>query len=142
MKLGKDTRILIVGLGLMGGSYAIALKKKGYSVGCITLEQESIDYALEKGMIDYGTTEPSPEVIGAADLVIFALYPHVFIEWIEKYQKYFHPGTVLSDVTGVKSSIVYKIQLMLRSDVEFIGRPSYDGTGGIRRLEQYRQELW
>lgn len=120
MKLGKDTRILIVGLGLMGGSYAIALKKKGYSVGCITLEQESIDYALVKGMIDYGTTEPSPEVIGAADLVIFALYPHVFIEWIEKYQKYFHPGTVLSDVTGVKSSIVYKIQSMLRSDVEFI----------------------
>lgn len=120
MKLGKDTRILIVGLGLMGGSYAIALKKKGYNVGCITLDRESIDYALEKGMIDYGTTEPSPEVIGAADLVIFALYPHIFVEWIESYQQYFHPGTILSDVTGVKSSIVYKIQSVLRPDVEFI----------------------
>lgn len=120
MILSKDKKILIVGLGLMGGSYAIALKKKGFNVGCITLEQESIDFALKKGIIDYGTTSPSPEIIGDADIVIFALYPHVFIEWIEKYQAYFKSGAILSDVTGVKSSIVYKIQAMLRPDVEFI----------------------
>lgn len=113
-------RILIVGLGLMGGSYAIALKKKNYSVGCITLDRDSVDYALENGIIDYGTTEVAPEIIAGADVIVFALYPHVFVEWIEKNQKYFRPGTVITDVTGVKSAIVYRIQSMLRRDVEFI----------------------
>lgn len=113
-------RILIVGLGLMGGSYAIALKKKNYSVGCITLDRDSVDYALEKGIIDYGTTEIDPEIIAGADVIVFALYPHVFVDWIDKNQKYFRPGTVITDVTGVKSAIVYKIQSMLRPDVEFI----------------------
>ena len=120
MILSKDKKILIVGLGLMGGSYAIALKKKGYSVGAITLEQKSIDFALENGIIDYGNTLPSLEIIGDADIVIFALYPHIFVEWIEKYQSYFKSGAILSDVTGVKSSVVYKIQSLLRPDVEFI----------------------
>ena len=113
-------RILIVGLGLMGGSYAIALKKKNYSVGCITLDRDSVDYALENGIIDYGTTEVDPEIIAGADVIVFALYPHVFVDWIEKNQKYFRPGTVITDVTGVKSAIVYRIQSMLRQDVEFI----------------------
>ena len=104
----------------MGGSYAIALKKKNYSVGCITLDRDSVDYALENGIIDYGTTEVDPEIIAGADVIVFALYPHVFVEWIEKNQKYFRPGTVITDVTGVKSAIVYRIQSMLRRDVEFI----------------------
>ena len=49
MKLDSDTNILIVGLGLMGGSYARALTKKGYRVGAITNEKRSLDYALEHG---------------------------------------------------------------------------------------------
>ena len=104
----------------MGGSYAIALKKKNYSVGCITLDRDSVDYALENGIIDYGTTEVDPEIIAGGDVIVFALYPHVFVDWIEKNQKYFRPGTVITDVTGVKSAIVYRIQSMLRPDVEFI----------------------
>jgi prephenate dehydrogenase len=120
MELTNKTNVLIVGLGLMGGSYAIALKKKGYRVGCITRTQSSIDYALENGIIDYGTTEVDPAMIGEADLVVFSLYPHVFLEWIENYQQYFKPGAILTDVTGVKTSVVYKVQEMLRPDVEFV----------------------
>ena len=55
-----------------------------------------------------------------ADIVIFALYPHVFAEWIEKNQHLLKSGALLTDVTGVKGSTVYKIQEMLRPDVEFI----------------------
>ena len=58
--------------------------------------------------------------IGDADLVIFALYPHVFVEWIEKNQGLLKSGALITDVTGVKGSIVYKIQEMLRPDVEYI----------------------
>lgn len=120
MMLDTGKNILIVGLGLIGGSYAKALRKLGFKISAITRSQSSIDYALENGIIDFGCTEPRPEVIGRAELIVFALYPHVFIDWIEKYQQYLRPGALLTDVTGVKGSIVYKIQDMLRPDVEFI----------------------
>ena len=120
MKLTKDTKILIVGLGVMGGSYAKALTKKGYTVNCITKEQKDIDYAMSLGIISYGTTEVEPELIGESDLIVFALYPHVFIEWIETYQHLFRPGTLITDVTGVKCRVVDKVQSILRPDVEFI----------------------
>lgn len=120
MTLDKNTRILIVGLGVIGGGYAAALTEAGYTVKCITKEQRDIDYAMKRKMICYGTTEIEPELIADAELIIFALYPSVFIEWIEKNQKYFSPHTLITDVTGVKGHVVDRIQGMLRDDVEFI----------------------
>lgn len=121
MKLNKNMNILIVGLGLLGGSYAEALTKKGFNVSAITRSQSSIDYALEKGIIKNGSITVDKELVGSADLVVFGLYPHVLTEWIENNQHLFKSGAVLTDVTGVKSCIVYNIQKMMRSDVEFIG---------------------
>ena len=120
MKLSKDMNILIVGLGLLGGSYAEALKKKGFTVNAITRSQSSVDYALEHGLIDGGTVEVDPALIAKADLVVFCLYPKVFTKWLEDNQQYLKSGAVLTDVTGVKSCIVYDIQKNLRDDVEFI----------------------
>ena len=120
MIIDTKKNILIVGLGLLGGSYAEALKRYGFHISAVTRRRESIDYALGKGIIDVGAAEPDPEIIGSADIVIFALYPHIFVEWIEKNQKLFKSGALITDVTGVKGSIVYKIQDMLRPDVEFI----------------------
>ncbi len=113
-------KILIVGLGLLGGSYAKVLKRFGFHISAITKEQSSIDYALSEHLIDEGTTEIDERIIGEADLVIFALYPHIFVEWIEKHQGLLKSGALITDVTGVKGKIVYKIQEMLRDDVEFI----------------------
>lgn len=120
MKLIKDINFLIVGLGLLGGSYAKGLKNIGFSVSAITKNQEDIDYALENKIIDKGTTQTDPEIIGEADVVVFALYPHIFVEWVKENQQYFKSGAVLTDVTGVKGSVVYDVQEMLRPDVEFI----------------------
>lgn len=120
MIVDVSKKILIVGLGLLGGSYARVLRRFGFHVSAITLEQGSIDYALRENIIDEGSTELDEKIIGDADLVIFALYPHVFVEWIEKNQALFKSGALITDVTGVKRSIVYKIQDMLRPDVEFV----------------------
>ncbi len=116
----KDTNILIVGLGVIGGSYAKALSKKGYRIRCITKEQKDIDYALSLGIIEKGSTEVTPSLVADSDLIVFALYPHIFVEWIRKYQSLFRPGTLITDVTGVKTSIVNEVQSILRPDVEFI----------------------
>lgn len=122
MKLNKnkETTILIVGLGLMGGSYAKALQRKGYTVNAITKDAETISYALEHKIIDKGSTEVTKEMVETADIIVFALYPHIFIDWLKTYQSFFKSGTIITDVTGVKSSIVYEIQDLLRDDVEFI----------------------
>ena len=120
MIVDVSKKILIVGLGLLGGSYAKVLKRFGFHISAITKEQSSIDYAIRENIIDEGSTELDERIIGEADLVIFALYPHVFVEWIENNQGLLKSGALLTDVTGVKRSIVYKIQDMLRPDVEFI----------------------
>ena len=120
MIVDTSRKILIVGLGLLGGSYARALKRFGFHISAITKEQSSIDYAIKENIIDEGTTELDERIIKDADLVIFALYPHVFVEWIEQNQSLLKSGALITDVTGVKGSIVYKIQEIVRPDVEFI----------------------
>lgn len=120
MKLDKNLNILIVGLGLIGGSYAMGLHKKGYKVSAIDVNENSIKYAVDNQIIDCGETEIDENLISSADLIVFALYPHVFLEWIKNNQHLFKSGAVITDVTGVKSCIVYEIQDILRSDLEFI----------------------
>ena len=120
MIVDVSKKILIVGLGLLGGSYARVLKRFGFPVSAITKQQSDIDYAISQNIIDAGSTELDATLIGEADLVIFALYPHVFVKWIEENQCLLKSGALITDVTGVKGSIVYQIQDMLREDVEFI----------------------
>lgn len=140
MKLNKNasTNILIVGLGVIGGSYARALTKRGYTVTAITKEQSSIDFAMNGGFIARGSTEVDEDMVRAADLIVFAIYPKDFIEWIEKYQHLFSPDALITDVTGVKSSIVYRIQDMLRDDVEFI--PAHPMAGRERSGVEYSDD--
>ena len=112
--------ILITGLGLMGGSYAMALSRLGYRVTAIDARPEAIEFALAKGIIREGSTRAEPRLVSEADAAIFGLYPRVFTEWVTKYGSLFRPGTMLTDVTGVKSAVVYEVQKALPPEVEFI----------------------
>jgi prephenate dehydrogenase len=71
-------------------------------------------------MLRYATTVIEEELIKKSELIIFALYPTVFIDWIEKYQHLFTPGTLITDVSGVKQRLITDINKILRRDVEFI----------------------
>ena len=135
--LTKDKKILIVGLGLMGGSYAQALKRQGFTVDAITRSQGSIDYALERGWIDWGSTTVDPVELGTCDLVIFALYPNVLLRWLEDNQQYLKDGALLTDVTGIKGPVVYKVQAMLRPAIEFVGAHPMAGREvyGVRNAD-------
>ncbi|MBR2079409.1 MAG: prephenate dehydrogenase [Clostridia bacterium] len=118
--MNKNTKFLIVGLGLLGGSYARGLTEKGYYVEAITKDEKDIEFALQHEMIKKGTTEVNEDMIRNADIIIFALYPTTFKKWIETYGELIKPGTLITDVTGVKGCIVEKIQNMLPPLVEFI----------------------
>ncbi len=141
MKLDKNKKILIVGLGLIGGSYAEALTDAGYEVGAVDLNESSIDYALERGMIAHGRSSVDADYVGEFDILVFALYPHTFVDWIENYQSYIKPGAVITDVTGVKCSIVYKIQEVLRDDVEYIGAHPMAGRE-VYGVENAKKEIF
>ncbi len=120
MTFNKETNILIVGLGVIGGGYAKGLSDRGYRVKCITKNRADIDYALERGMIAEGADFVDAKLVSEADVIVFALYPTVFISWIEENQHLFKSGAIITDVSGVKSTVVYKVQEILREDVEFI----------------------
>ncbi len=130
-------KILIVGLGLMGGSCARALKRLGFRVYALDRNAEAIRYALENHIIDEGAAEMEERLVQEADAAIFALYPGAFLEWIGKYQHLFKSGIMITDVTGVKSCIVYKIQEALRKDVEFIAAHPMAGreTSGVENSD-------
>ena len=117
----KSDKILIVGLGLIGGSYAEGLTLKGYEVYAIDTNIKSIEFAKEKKIIKDGTTNVSKEFLEQMDIVIFALYPHIVIEWIKSYQKYLKPNTIITDVTGIKKWLYDNIKDILREDLEYIG---------------------
>ena len=120
MKIDENTNILIIGLGIIGGSYARGFTKAGYRIHAIDTNEETIEYALKNGIVAEGTTETDRKMIESADLVIFALYPHIFRELIEKNQWYFKSGSLITDVTGVKGCLVRDIQNFLRDDCEYI----------------------
>ena len=137
MKIDKSKKFLIVGLGLLGGCYAMALKKKGFYVTAITKDESDIEYALDEGIIDKGSSEVDEELVREADIIVFALYPHTFIQWIKDYGNLIAEGTVITDVTGVKGCIVYEIQSLLKAGVEFISAHPMAGreVSGVKNAD-------
>ncbi len=114
----------IIGLGLLGGSYAMALSKKGNAVTAVDISQSAIEYGINNNIIKDGCT-PSNEArvrgfLNNADVIILALYPRACIEWVANNQKYIKQNAIITDVCGVKMQVVPQIQNILRHDLEFI----------------------
>ncbi len=131
--LDKSKTYLIVGLGLLGGKYAQVLSQKGYHVTGITHSRSTIEYALTHGYIQAGKTEDFADLVTGADCVIFGLYPTVLLDWVREYGSLLRPGTLVTDVSGVKRGVVEPIQEMLPEGVEFIASHPMAGreTSGI-----------
>ena len=112
--------VLIVGLGLMGGSYARALKRLGYRVSALDRSEEAIAYALRERIISEGAAGEDDDLIRKADAIIFAIYPRILPDWVRDHRHLFKPGLMITDVTGVKSCVVEEVQSLLPEGVEFI----------------------
>ncbi|MDD6467919.1 MAG: prephenate dehydrogenase [Erysipelotrichaceae bacterium] len=132
--MAKKDKILIVGLGLIGGSYAQGLSAKGFDVSAIDTNLDSIQYAMEQGWIMQGSTVDDPELIHEANLIISGLYPTTMVKWIKENQQFFQSHALITDVSGVKTGIVKEVQENLRNDVEFIGAHPMAGkeVSGVR----------
>ncbi|MCR4955214.1 MAG: prephenate dehydrogenase [Lachnospiraceae bacterium] len=116
----NQKNVLIVGLGLMGGSYARALSRLGFHVMALDKNKESILFAKQQHIIEEGDWKEDSVLLEQADSIIIALYPGIVVKWVQEHQDKIKSGAFITDVTGVKEPVVYKVQEILREDLEFI----------------------
>ena len=118
--LDRSKRYLVVGLGLLGGKYALELTRAGFHVDGINRSEGHLQYALDRGYIQSGRTRDFEDLVRSADHIIFGLYPTALLEWFRTYGQLLKPGCIFTDVSGVKTGLVEPIQAMCPEGVEFI----------------------
>lgn len=112
--------IVIIGLGAIGGSFAMGLDRAGYTSLCgIDLDEQTLKSALNLGIIEQGFTHPD-DVLPDADVVLLSLYPGQIVPFVEQYKDLFKEGAVLTDVTGIKTSIIKELESLLPETVDFV----------------------
>jgi prephenate dehydrogenase len=116
-----NLNIAVVGLGLIGGSYAMALRSLNPRSICgIDREPGVIQEALEAGIIDRGFTAGT-KGLSDADLVIMALYPREMVEFLRENAEFFKDGAVITDTCGIKRGIIDQVGEFMPKNVDFIG---------------------
>ncbi|MEG2893040.1 MAG: prephenate dehydrogenase [Clostridium sp.] len=126
----NNFNVCIVGLGLIGSSYAMALK--GLSVGKvigIDISDDTIQKALSRGIIDEGYIN-STEALKKSDIVILAIYPHLTEKFVVDNMNHFKKGAIITDSAGIKEQIINNITPHLRDDLDFIGGHPMAGKEG------------
>ncbi|WMJ79804.1 prephenate dehydrogenase [Clostridium sp. MB40-C1] len=119
-----DFNISIVGMGLIGGSYAMSLREVSLGkIYGIDIDEKALEDAEMMGIIDKGYV--SPEIpLKDSDLVIICLYPKSVKKFVMDNIDNFKTGAIITDVTGVKTKILDEINYGLREDLDFIfGHP-------------------
>lgn len=112
--------VLIVGLGLIGGSVAMALRGfEDFEVVGTARSEKTRNYAREHNVCDR-VVDSADEAVSEADVVIFGMNPKGIADQIEHYKDRFKPGAVVTDVGGIKTSIMERAKC-LPEDVDFIG---------------------
>ncbi|MGL4392553.1 MAG: prephenate dehydrogenase, partial [Fusobacteriaceae bacterium] len=120
----KNLVATVVGLGVVGGSYAEGLKKIGIGkVYGIDKNPETLIKAKSKNFIDEGHTT-GETALRRADIIIVALYPELLKEFFLENNKYFKANAIITDVAGIKGKILDEVVPIVREDVDFIlGHP-------------------
>jgi len=120
--------ICIIGLGLIGGSFALNLKLKGFSgkITAVDINPEAIEKGLELEFIDSGSIKHS--IVSSADLVVIATPVGVYEKVIEQIKLYIRRGTVVTDLGSVKGELVIKCEELLEGTAPFVGGHPIAGT--------------
>lgn len=129
-------QIVIVGLGLIGGSLAMALEGfEDCELTGVDCSDDVLDYARTHGVCDRLTTDPA-QVLPEADVVWLCQHPQGILDFMKDHRDEFKPGTLVTDVCGIKSAIMEGAKV-LPETVDFIGCHPMAGkeTSGIRNAD-------
>lgn len=112
--------ITVVGLGLIGGSLAQALRGfEHYVVAGVDVDPATLDFARTHGMADLVSGDAA-EAIADADVVFLCMHPQGILDFLAAHRDNFKPGALVSDVCGVKTAIM-EGAAVLPPEVDFIG---------------------
>ena len=119
--LDTSKRVVIVGLGLLGGRYALGLTRAGFAVDGIDRSPEAVEFALKEGYIQRGAAENFAPLLAEAGYVVLGLYPTALLDWLKQYGGLLPAGCLVTDTCGVKTGVVDTAQALMPEGVEFIG---------------------
>ena len=132
----------IVGLGLMGGSLARALRElpERPSVVAWSRESDEVEAAREDGVVDVVAVDPI-EVAGSASLLVYATPLQATVELIERHRSIWRSGTVVTDVASLKTPVVEAVRKAGVAD-HFVGGHPMTGAAesgyGASRADLYQ----
>ncbi|THC44957.1 prephenate dehydrogenase/arogenate dehydrogenase family protein [Massilia sp. Mn16-1_5] len=144
--LGK---VVVIGVGLIGGSFALALKKAGAARQVVGMgrSQEVMARALELGIVD-SVTESPEEAMAGADLVLLAAPVAQTGPILAALAPYLDIGTVVTDAGSTKSDVVASARAALGSKVkQFVpahpiaGRESNGPDAALAELYQGKKTV-
>lgn len=120
----ENLNITIVGLGLVGGSFAKALRTLNpKNIWAIDIDKEALQDGESMRIIDKGYENPE-EPLKNSDLVIICLYPELVKGFVKDNIDNFKSGAIITDVTGIKNRLVEDINNILPERVDFVfGHP-------------------
>lgn len=121
MILDNKPTICIIGIGLIGGSMALALR--GFhdcTIIGVDTNRQSVGAALKAGAIDKAYDTPE-EAIPKADLVILCVYPHHIHDIVTQNAHLFQSGAIVCDVCGTKEHLYGGMHQYIPDDIDYIG---------------------
>jgi prephenate dehydrogenase len=123
-------RIVVVGLGLIGGSFCKAIKKyTDHHVIGVDADANTLDLAISMEAVDEVIPMHRMDLLKRGDLVIVAIPPKDIVSFLLENKENFQKGAVVTDVCGVKEYIVNSVSEPLReAGIEFIGAHPMAGT--------------
>ncbi len=122
-------KLAVVGVGLIGGSFALALKEAGLvgEIVGIGRGRANLETAREKGIIDAFTHSLSEGVAGA-DVVFLSTPVQTLSKVASEVLPHMKPGAILTDGGSVKAEVIAAIEPMLPADVHFVPGHPVAGT--------------
>lgn len=144
-ELGRNiffNKVTIIGVGLIGASFALALREKDLckDITGYGRREENLKRAKERGIIDYYSLDPG-EASLESDLIVLSIPVGVFRDIIDKIKEVLKDGSLITDVGSVKGSLVYEIEGSIPKGSFYIG--SHPIAGGDRSgIDESRADLF
>ena len=120
--------ICIVGLGLIGGSFALNLKLRGFpgKITAVDINPEAIEKGIELEVIDSGSIKHS--IAESADLIVLSTPVGVYEEVLKQIKPFISKRAIVSDLGSVKGHLVYRCEEILKDTAPFVGGHPIAGT--------------
>ncbi len=109
-------KIFIVGLGIIGASYAEGLHRNGHKIYAYNRSERPLAEGIKLGFIE---EDNAIKHLSSADLIILALYPKYNIEFVKNHLELFKPGQVVTDVSGTKVWMMNELEKILPLGISY-----------------------